>query len=170
MIRPQNIPTSVTRDPFPNSKKVYRGGELHPSVRVAMREISLSPTKVHVATGSQSAESRPNAPVTVYDTSGPFTDPSVDIDVRVGLPPLRRQWILDRNDVEELPAQSSAYGLDRLADTRLDTVRFPNLRKPLRAKGGACVTQLEYARRGIITPEMEYVATRENLGRERLSE
>ena len=163
MIRPQNIPTSVTRDPFPNSKKVYRGGELHPSVRVAMREISLSPTKVHVATGSQSAESRPNAPVTVYDTSGPFTDPSVDIDVRVGLPPLRRQWILDRNDVEELPAQSSAYGLDRLADTRLDTVRFPNLRKPLRAKGGACVTQLEYARRGIITPEMEYIAIRENL-------
>jgi len=160
MIRPQNIPTSVTRDPFPNSKKVYRGGELHPSVRVAMREISLSPTKVHVATGSQSAESRPNAPVTVYDTSGPFTDPSVDIDVRVGLPPLRRQWILDRNDVEELPAQSSAYGLDRLADTRLDTVRFPNLRKP---KGGACVTQLEYARRGIITPEMEYIAIRENL-------
>ncbi len=159
MIRQNNTPATVTRDPFPGSKKVYRGGELHPDIRVAMREISLSPTKGH---GSES-EAKPNAPVTVYDTSGPFTDPSVEIDVRVGLPQLRRKWILDRGDVEELNSPSSAYGLDRIADGRLDAVRFPNLHKPLRAKGGACVTQLEYARRGLITPEMEYIAIRENM-------
>ncbi len=153
------VPTSVTRDPFPASKKVHREGTLHPSVRVAMREIELSPTR-----GRDKSESpRPNAPVTVYDTSGPFTDPAVEIDVRKGLPALRRQWILDRGDVEEMQGPSSAYGLDRLADGRLDAVRFPNLHRPLKAKAGQAVTQLEYARRGIITPEMEYIAIRENM-------
>ncbi len=153
------VPTSVTRDPFPASRKVYRPGTLHPSVQVAMREIELSPTRG----GSRDATPTPNAPVTVYDTSGPFTDPSIEIDVRKGLPPLRQDWILARGDVEQMEGPSSAYGLDRLADDRLDAVRFPNLRRPLRAKGGQAVTQLEYARRGIITPEMEYIAIRENL-------
>jgi hypothetical protein len=130
-----------------------------------MREIELSATKGHAPAGSAQAVPTPNAPVTVYDTSGPFTDPAVEIDVRKGLPQLRRQWILDRGDVEEMASPTSAYGLDRLADNRLDAVRFPNLHKPLRAKNGAAVTQLEYARRGIITPEMEYIAIRENLRR-----
>jgi phosphomethylpyrimidine synthase len=153
------IPTAVTREPFPASKKVYRQGTLHPTVQVAMREIELSSTKGH----SSDSVPTPNAPVVVYDTSGPFTDPTIDIDVRKGLPQLRRQWILDRGDVEQMDGPSSAYGLDRLADGRLDAVRFPNLHKPLRAKNGAAVTQLEYARRGIITPEMEFIAIRENM-------
>src|SRR5215217_5157310 len=150
---PSTVPTSVTREPFPASKKVYRQGVLHPSVRVGMREIELSDTKSH----QRGEASRPNAPVVVYDTSGPFTDPEIEIDVRKGLPLLRRQWILDRGDVEEMEGPSSAYGLDRLAYDRLDGVRFPNLHKPLRAKAGQAVTQLEYARQGIITPEMEYI-------------
>jgi len=159
MIRPQPIPQSITRDPFPSSKKVYREGVLHPSIRVAMREIELAPTRGHVA----NSEAKPNAPVTVYDTSGPFTDPSIDLDVRLGLPPLREQWILGRGDVEQLPGPGSNYGIDRLADTRLDSLRFPSLRKPLKAKGGVAVTQYEYARKGVITPEMEYIAIRENM-------
>src|SRR5690606_39198922 len=121
-----SVPTSVTREPFPASRKVYRPGTLHPSVRVAMREIDLSPTRG----GSRDAAPTPNAPVTVYDTSGPFTDPSIEIDVRKGLPPLRQDWILARGDVEQMDGPSSAYGLDRLADGRLDAVRFPNLRRP----------------------------------------
>ncbi len=160
------VPTTVTREPFPSSKKVYRQGTLHPSVQVAMREIELSPTRGH----DRDAVATPNAPVVVYDTSGPFTDPAVEIDVRKGLPQLRRQWILDRGDVEEMDGPSSAYGLDRLADGRLDAVRFPNLHRPLRAKNGAAVTQLEYARRGIITPEMEYIAIRENMSAEMVEE
>src|SRR5690606_12788320 len=147
---PSAVPTTVTREPFPASKKVYRPGVIHPDIRVAMREIELSPTRG----SSRDDAPTPNAPVTVYDTSGPFTDPAIDIDVRKGLPKLRREWILKRGDVEEMPGPSSAYGLDRLADGRLDAVRFPNLHKPLRAKAGQAVTQLEYARRGIITPEM----------------
>jgi len=162
MIRPQPASASITREPFPSSKKVYRPGALHPSLRVAMREIELNPTRGR----DRDTEARPNAPVTVYDTSGPYTDPSVEIDVRAGLPPLRRQWILDRGDVEQLPGPGSAYGIDRLADPRLDTLRFPSVRKPLRAKGNAAVTQFEYARRGIVTPEMEYIAIRENLSAE----
>jgi len=156
---PSAVPTSVTREPFPASKKVYRPGVIHPDIRVAMREIEVSPTRGH----GRDDVPTPNAPVTVYDTSGPFTDPVIDIDVRKGLPKLRRDWILKRGDVEEMPGPSSAYGLDRLADGRLDAVRFPNLHKPLRAKGGVAVTQMEYARRGVITPEMEYIAIRENL-------
>jgi phosphomethylpyrimidine synthase len=160
------IPTTVTREPFPASKKVYRQGSIHPSVQVAMREIEVSPTRGH----GRDDVPTPNAPVVVYDTSGPFTDPAIEIDVRKGLPLLRRQWILDRGDVEEMDGPSSAYGLDRLADDRLDAVRFPNLHRPLRAKGDACVTQLEYARRGIITPEMEYIAIRENMAAEMIEE
>ncbi len=150
---------NITREPFPNSQKIYQHGQLHPELRVAMREISLSATK---SLGGKNPD-RPNEPVVVYDTSGPFTDPNVEIDVRCGLPPLRQEWILKRGDVEELTELTSVYGQQRLKDQGLDYLRFEHLRKPLRAKAGQAVTQLEYARRGIITPEMEYIAIRENL-------
>ncbi|HLP43526.1 MAG TPA: hypothetical protein VK465_18635, partial [Fibrobacteria bacterium] len=124
---------SITREPLPESRKVHRSGVLHPSVRVAMREISLTNTRSHF----DKTLDRPNEPVVVYDTSGPYTDPSVEIDVRAGLAPLRQKWILDRGDVEELPELTSEYGRKRLADTSLDYLRFDHLRKPLKAKGSA---------------------------------
>src|SRR5690606_21407083 len=99
-------------------------------------------------------------PLTVYDTSGPYTDPEIEIDVRKGIPKLREQWILDRNDVEELGQISSAYGQERLNDHSLDGLRFAHLKKPLRAKAGHNVSQMHYAKKGIITPEMEYIAIR----------
>jgi len=150
---------AITREPFPASRKIHRPGTLHPTVSVAMREISLSNTRSHF----DKTLDRPNEPVVVYDTSGPYTDPAADIDVRKGLAPLRRPWILERGDVEELPDQTSDYGRRRAGDPALENLRFVRQRKPLRAKGSAAVTQLEYARRGVITPEMEYIAIRENL-------
>jgi phosphomethylpyrimidine synthase len=147
---------SITRTPFPASKKIYVPGQLH-DVQVAMREITLTDT-THKFNGK--VEKNPS--VTVYDTSGPFTDPDIDIDVRKGLPKLREQWILDRNDTEELDGISSEYGRERLHDGSLDHLRFEHLKKPLRAKPGQNVSQLHYARKGIITPEMEYIAIREN--------
>ncbi|MEA5256792.1 phosphomethylpyrimidine synthase ThiC [Arcicella aquatica] len=146
---------TISRAPFPASKKVYVQGEIH-DIKVAMREISLSDTIVNGKVISA------NAPVTVYDTSGPFTDPDIDIDVRKGLPRLRQSWILERGDVEELPSITSNYGLERLANPALDALRFEYLKKPLRAKAGQNVSQLHYAKKGIITPEMEYIAIREN--------
>ncbi|KIC92081.1 phosphomethylpyrimidine synthase ThiC [Flavihumibacter sp. ZG627] len=148
----QNI---ITTDPFPGSRKVYVPGDLH-NIRVAMREISLSPSI------RSNGESVNNTSLTVYDTSGPFTDPAIPIDIRKGLPLLRESWIKDRHDVEALPAFSSHYCTQRNNDTALDSLRFEHIRKPLRAKNGKTVTQLHYARKGIITPEMEYVAIREN--------
>jgi phosphomethylpyrimidine synthase len=145
----------ISRKPFPNAKKVKVSGKIHP-IQVAMREIQLSPSK-H-AKGTTSV----NHPVTVYDTSGPYTDPSEDIDIKRGLPRLREQWIIDRNDVEQLDTVSSQYGKDRLSNPALDHLRFDHLHRPYRAKAGANVTQLYYAKQGIITPEMEYVAIREN--------
>jgi phosphomethylpyrimidine synthase len=130
-------------------------------VRVPMREIGLTPTKS--MNGGSAVD---NAPVTVYDTSGPYTDPGVAIDVRSGLPPLRREWIVGRQDVEELPAITSAYGRLRAADPKLAELRFQHIRKPLRAKPGVNVTQLHYARKGLVTPEMEFIAIRENQSRE----
>jgi len=130
-------------------------GDLFP-VKVAMREISLSPTKL------SNGNTEINPPITVYDSSGPYTDEQVVIDVRKGLPRLREQWILDRNDVDVLPDVSSGFGRERLADRSLDTLRFSYNHKPKAAKSGHNVTQLHYARKGIITPEMEYVAIREN--------
>jgi phosphomethylpyrimidine synthase len=142
---------AISRAPFPASKKIYVDG-------VAMREITLTPTRLH---GSKGA-AVPNPSVVVYDTSGPYTDPDIDIDVRKGLPRLRESWILNRNDVEQLPGVSSAYGRERLEDTKLDHLRFSYQHTPLRAKAGHNVSQLHYARKGIITPEMEYIAIREN--------
>lgn len=148
----------VTRTPFPNSRKVYvEGGQ--PGVRVGMREIMLSPTRVGL-NGNGHEES--NAPLTVYDTSGPYSDPDVDIDLRNGLAPLRLAWVHARDDVDVLPEISSAYGRSRERSPELEGVRFSRERPALRAKIGARVTQMHYARRGIVTPEMEYVAIREN--------
>lgn len=160
MARTDKTPSqnAITRDPFPNSKKIYVPGEIH-DIKVAMREISLSDT-VNKMDPSKPAEK--NAPVTVYDTSGPFTDPSVEIDVKQGIPKIREQWIKERGDVEELSGISSAYGKERLEDESLDELRFEYLKNPLKAKPGQNVSQLHYARKGIITPEMEYVAIREN--------
>ncbi len=147
----------ITRTPFTGSRRVYVEGS-DPSIQVPMREIVLSPTEA----GRNNGVAGDNPPVTVYDTSGPYTDPDVEIDVRKGLKPLRQQWILDRGDVEELPGITSEYGLKRENDPELENLRFHRSRKPLRAKAGKCVTQMHYARQGIITPEMEYIAIREN--------
>ena len=151
---------TLTTAPFPASRKIHVSGA-HPGVRVPMREISLSPTK-----SMNGGTPTPNEPITIYDTSGPYTDPSVTIDARAGLAPLRRQWVLDRADVEELPDVSSQYGRMRKADPKLDELRFQHIRKPLRAKAGQNVTQIHYARKGIVTPEMEFIAIRENQSRE----
>jgi phosphomethylpyrimidine synthase len=148
---------AITRTPFPNSRKIYVKGQIH-DISVAMREISLTDTRQHGRLGA----AEKNAPVTVYDTSGPFTDPNIDIDVKKGLPALRAEWIRDRQDVEELPGISSAYGKQRLSDTGLDHLRFAHISKPLRALPGQNVSQLHYAKKGIITAEMEYIAIREN--------
>ncbi|TAJ22835.1 MAG: phosphomethylpyrimidine synthase ThiC [Nitrospirae bacterium] len=151
---------SLTTQPLPASKKVYMEGTL-PGVRVPMREISLTPTRA--ANGGAPI---PNPPVTIYDTSGPYTDPAVTIDLQTGLAPLRQTWIQERHDVEELPHVSSEYGRMRATDPKLADLRFQHIRKPLRAKPGTNVSQMHYARKGIVTPEMEYIAIRENQTRE----
>jgi len=144
--------------PLPNSRKIYVEGS-RPDIRVPMREIRQSDTPA-------SFGAEPNPPIFVYDCSGPYTDPQAKIDIRAGLPALRQAWIEARGDTEVLPDLSSAYGRMRAADHRLEALRFPGLyRKPRRAKSGANVTQMHYARRGIITPEMEFVAIRENMNR-----
>ena len=147
----------ITRNPFPNSKKIYVSGEIHPEIKVAMREITLSDTK-----DTMTGKLTPNEPVTVYDTSGPYTDPNKEINIHNGIERLREQWINDRNDVEELNEFSSEYCNERLNDASLDHLRFNLKHKPKRAKEGKNVTQLHYAKQGIITPEMEYIAIREN--------
>ncbi len=147
----------ITRNPFPNSKKIYVQGKLHSQIKVAMREISLSNTK-----DSLTGKLIPNEPVTVYDTSGPYTDPNKEINVHNGIERIREQWILDRNNVEQLDEFTSEYCNERLNDKSLDHMRFNHVKKPLRAKKGENVTQLHYAKKGIITPEMEYIAIREN--------
>jgi phosphomethylpyrimidine synthase len=166
-MKPEKIPGEqvITRAPFPASRKVYVKGELH-NIEVAMREVSLSETRLHGRFG----ETEPNAAVTIYDTSGPFTDPDVEVDVRKGLPRLREKWILDRGDVEQLDRISSDYGKQRADDSNLDGLRFAHISKPLRAKPGMNVSQMHYARKGIITPEMEYIAIRENQRIDQLKE
>lgn len=153
---------SISQTPFPNSKKIYVKGTLYP-IQVAMREISLNDTKL------SNGGTEKNNPVTVYDTSGPYTDPNITIDIRKGIPRLREEWILDRNDVETLSSITSEYGKARLTDDKLDHLRFEFRHNPKEAKAGANVTQLYYAKKGIITPEMEYVAIRENQRIEQLN-
>ncbi|GGF01228.1 phosphomethylpyrimidine synthase ThiC [Hymenobacter cavernae] len=150
--------TLVERAPLTGSRKIYVPGQLY-DIRVAMREIVLTDTQ-RKFNFTNSTEQNP--PVTVYDTSGPYTDPDVEIDLRKGLPRLREEWIVSRGDVEELPGVSSEYGQLRADDEKLDHLRFEHIRRPYRAKPGQNVTQLHYAKQGIITPEMEYIAIREN--------
>ncbi len=149
---------------YPNSEKIYVDGKLFP-IKVAMRKINLYPT-VKIENGKR--VEYPNDPVVVYDTSGLFTDPSYKHDINKGLPRTNMQWVLDRDDTEELPDITSAYGRQRKADASLDAIRFPIAHKPRRAKEGHRVTQMHYARKGIITPEMEYVAIRENVNNAQL--
>lgn len=152
--------SSLTIQPFPGSQKVYRTGS-RADVRVPMREIQQTPSqRLH------DHEEIYNPSVIVYDTSGPYTDPSADIDVRKGLPPVRKNWIEERQDIEPLAEVSSIYGRARANDPALQAIRFHLRRPPLRAKAGHNVTQLHYARKGIITPEMEFIAIRENQARE----
>ena len=140
---------------FPNSKKIYLKGSTN-SIKVPMREISLTQTTL------SSGELEENPPLHVYDTSGPYTDPNANIDLHVGLKSIRKDWILERDDTEKLDDFTSKYFHARNSDTDLDTLRFPNIKKPRRAKKGQNITQMHYAKQGIITPEMEYIAIREN--------
>jgi phosphomethylpyrimidine synthase len=147
---------------LPNSRKVYVEGP-RPDIKVPMREISQSDTPAEMG-----AEKNP--PIYVYDTSGPYTDPAAHIDIRSGLAPVREKWITERNDTEWLPDLTSAYGRSRAADPKLAELRFNLKRHPRRAKAGMNVSQMHYARKGIITPEMEYIAIRETQRREGLPE
>jgi len=158
--------------PLPNSRKVYIPGS-RSDIRVPMREIRQSDTPLHSGTAAQggaAARSEPNPPIFVYDTSGPYTDPSLKVDIRRGLEPLRSRWILERNDTEDLTGPTSQFGRQRAADAQLAQLRFDLVRKPRRAVSGRNVTQMHYARRGMITPEMEFIAIRENQRMDVLSE
>jgi len=145
--------------PFPNSKKIYVQGS-RPDIRVPMREITLTDTPL---LNDQAGAVEKNPPVLVYDTSGPYTDPQARIDIRAGLAPVRAAWIEERDDTEILSMLSSEYGQQRLHETSLDKLRFKHITQPRRAKAGCNVTQMHYARQGIITPEMEFIAIRENM-------
>ncbi|WP_288128624.1 phosphomethylpyrimidine synthase ThiC [Thiomonas sp.] len=165
-VDPTRLASRITRDPFPASRKVYAEGP-H-GVRVPWREIALSDTIIQDSPGVTRLEE--NAPLRVYDTSGPYTDPQAAIDVRTGLPKLREAWIAARGDTEQLAGPSSAFGRERAHDPATAALRFAQPPAPRRAKAGANVSQMHYARRGIVTPEMEYIALRENLQRAQLPE
>ncbi|MCH8332180.1 MAG: phosphomethylpyrimidine synthase ThiC [Bacteroidetes bacterium] len=154
----QTIPTKeiITTDPIPGSHKIYVDGRIH-DIKVAMRQIDLA-----------SEQNGQKESLITYDTSGPYTDPGYHVDVQNGLPKIRMEWILDRNDVEEQDAFLSSYTKQRSDDSTVDTIRYPNINKPYKAKAEANVSQMHYARKGIITPEMEYVAIRENQNMEQL--
>ena len=151
---------------YTGSKKVFVPGKLH-NIKVAMREIQVTPTYTK-SFGVE--EIIPNAPVTVYDTSGPYTDPTIKIDITKGLPRLREEWIVNRNDVEQLSSFSAEFSNERLENDQLKDLRFEHIKMPYRAKVGCNVSQLHYARKGIITPEMEYIAIRENLRIDEINE
>ena len=146
---------------YPSSEKVYMEGKLFPKLRVAMRKVTLTPTVTKDKDGKK--HFKENAPVLIYDTSGPYSDKSQDIDLRRGLPRLREEWILERGGVERLSEFSSVYCRQRMADHSLDSLRFAHNHLPLRALPGKAVTQMALAKQGVITPEMEYVSIRENM-------
>ena len=148
---------TVTEGPLPASGKVYKPGERHPDIRVPMREIEVHPTAGE-------------PPVTVYDSSGPYTDPSIETDIARGLPLVRESWIMSRGDVEAYDGRRVKPEDNGFVDGSRLTPEFPNRGVPKRAKDGKAVTQLAYARAGIVTPEMEFIAIRENLGREKQKE
>lgn len=151
---------------YPSSEKVYMEGTLFPEIRVAMRKVNLTPTVTKDKNGKKHFSE--NAPVYVYDTSGAYSDPKVEINLKRGLPRLREPWILKRGGVEKLSQQSSEYCRERLANKSLDELRFQHIALPYLALPGKSVTQMAYAKQGIITPEMEYVAIRENMNCEEL--
>ncbi|RPJ87448.1 MAG: phosphomethylpyrimidine synthase ThiC, partial [Acidobacteria bacterium] len=145
-------PGRITLSPFPGSVKTYAAGS-RPDLKVPARQIALT------ATGANGGQ----APgVTVYDTSGPYTDPASNVDIHAGLPPVRQTWIVERGDTEEVSFSASPYTTIRSSDKRLDEIRFPVPKRGRRAKPGLNVSQMHYARKGIVTPEMEFVAIREN--------
>lgn len=145
---------------YAQREKAYMNGKLFPFIRVGMQKVNLTPT-VKIINGEKVMT--PNAPVYIYDTSGPFSDPSMQIDLKKGLPRMRESWITARGDVEQLPSITSEYGKMRRDDKSLDHLRFEHIALPYRAKAGKCCTQMYYAKQGIVTPEMEYVAIRENM-------
>ena len=146
---------------YPRSEKVYLSGTIYPDIKVGMRKVSQVPTVTVDADGNKTEHANPD--VYIYDTSGFYSDPSFKIDLKKGLPRLREKWILSRGDVEQLPEITSEYGRMRRDDRSLDHLRFEHIALPYRAKEGRSVTQMYYARQGVITPEMEYVAIRENM-------
>ena len=137
---------------YPSSEKVYMKGKLHPEIKVGMRKVLLTPT-VTVEDGKRTVKE--NDPIYVYDTSGPYSDPNVKIDLKQGLPRMRESWILQRGDVEQLDGLTSEYGRMRQEDKSLDHLRFSHIQRPYRAKAGRQVSQMYYAKQGIITPEMK---------------
>lgn len=145
---------------YAQREKAYMNGKLFPFIRVGMQKVNLTPT-VKIVNGEKVMT--PNAPVYIYDTSGPFSDPSMQIDLKKGLPRMRESWITARGDVEQLSSITSEYGKMRRDDKSLDHLRFEHIALPYRAKAGKCCTQMYYAKQGIVTPEMEYVAIRENM-------
>ena len=151
---------------YAQREKYYMCGKLFPQIRVGMTKVNLTPTVTKDAEGKTHVEK--NAPVLIYDTSGPFSDPKIEVDLKKGLPRMREEWIIGRGDTEELPHVSSEYGRMRLEDRSLDSLRFEHIRLPRRALKGKAITQMAYAKAGIITPEMEYVAIRENMNCEEL--
>ncbi|MGB1975875.1 MAG: phosphomethylpyrimidine synthase ThiC, partial [Vibrio toranzoniae] len=163
----KNFIDSLSVQPYPNSKKAYIQGSRE-DLQVPVREISLADSLV----GGSKKEPvfEPNEPIHVYDTSGVYTDPTHEIDLYSGLPKLREQWIEERGDTELLDDVSSVYTKERLEDETLDDLRYGNLPRIRRATDNQCVTQLHYARQGIITPEMEYIAIRENMGRQKFAD
>ena len=149
-----------SRIKYPRSEKVYLPGTIYPELRVGMRKVEQVPSTTFAG---EEKVITPNPDIYIYDTSGPFSDPDIEIDLKKGLPRLREPWILHRNDVEQLPVITSEYGRMRRDDKSLDHLRFEHISLPYRAKRGKCCTQMYYAKQGIITPEMEYVAIRENM-------
>lgn len=157
-------PKNDMKNSYPGSEKIYVPGKLY-NIQVGMRKVNLTDT-VKIIDGKRIT--RHNDPVYIYDTSGAYTDPKIEIDLEKGLLRLRESWITERNDVERLSEITSQYGRSRTADKSLDPIRFKNVQLPYRAKKGKEITQMYYAKKGIITPEMEYVAIRENLQNEML--
>ncbi len=151
----------TTRIKYPSSEKVYIQGTLHPEIKVAMRQVTLTPTVTKDADGQKLFSE--NRPVMIYDTSGPYSDPTCETDLKKGLPRLREPWIKQRGDVEKLKDYSSEYCRERMSNHALDYLRFSHTTLPYKALPGKSITQMAYAKMGIITPEMEYVAIRENM-------
>ena len=154
------IPMEQENKPYAHREKAYMQGTLFPFIKVGMQKVNLTPT-VTIQDGKKVMT--PNEPVYIYDTSGPFSDPSIEIDLKKGIDRMRESWITGRGDVEQLPSITSEYGKMRRDDPSLDHLRFEHIALPYRAKAGKCCTQMYYAKQGIVTPEMEYVAIRENM-------